>query len=79
MSAPNTRTVSRRGDGKYESRAPGAARATLVGDTQREVIQRTREVLSNNGGGELAVRGLNGQIRAQDTVKPGNDPRRSKG
>jgi hypothetical protein len=79
MHQPNKRTVTKRDDGKWESRAPGAARASVVGDTQRDVIDRTREVLRNSGGGELAVRGLNGQIRAQDTIAPGNDPRSSKG
>ena len=79
MSGPNKRIVSQRGDGRYESRVPGADRASVVGDTQREVIDRTREILANDGGGELAIRGLNGQIRAQDTIKPGNDPRSSKG
>ncbi|HEY8789403.1 MAG TPA: DUF2188 domain-containing protein [Actinopolymorphaceae bacterium] len=73
MSGPNKRTVSKRDDRKFE------ARASVVGDTQREVVDRTRQILANDGGGELAIRGLNGQIRAQDTIKPGNDPRRSKG
>ena len=75
MSGANKRTVQKRDDGKWESRAPGAARASAVGDTQREVIDRTREILANDGGGELAVRGLDGQIRKQDTISPGNDPR----
>ena len=79
MSGPNKRTVSRRDDGRYEGRAPGAERASVLGGTQREVIDRTREILANDGGGELAIRGLNGRIRAQDTIKPGNDPRSSKG
>jgi hypothetical protein len=79
MSGPNKRTVQRREDGKWESRAPGAARASAVGDTQCEVIDRTREILANDGGGELAVRGRNGQIRAQDTIAPGNDPRSRRG
>ena len=79
MSGPNKRTASKREDGRFESRAPRADRASVVGDRQREVVNRTREILANNGGGELAIRGLNGQIRAQDTIKPGNDPRSSKG
>lgn len=79
MSGPNKRTVSKRDDGQWESRAPGAARASTVGGTQREVVDRTREILARDGGGELAIRGVNGQIRAQDTIAPGNDPRSSKG
>ena len=31
------------------------------------------------GGGELKIKGTNGQVRAQDTVPNGNDPVKSKG
>lgn len=79
MTQPNKRTVQRRDDGSYEVVKPGAARASAVTDTQSAGIDRAREILANDGGGELAVRGNNGQIRKQDTVKPGNDPRSSKG
>lgn len=76
---PNRRVVQRRPDGDFEVRKPGASRASAVTPTQSAGIDRARDILSNDGGGELQVRGLNGTIRAQDTVKPGNDPRSSKG
>lgn len=79
MSGPNKRVVQKRPDGDYEVRKPGASRASAVTPTQREGIARGREILENDGGGELQVRGRNGQIRAQDTIPPGNDPRSSKG
>lgn len=79
MTAPNKRTVQRRDDSNYEVRRPGADRASAVTSTQAAAIDRGRDILRNSGGGELAVRGTNGRIRAQDTVKPGNDPRSSKG
>lgn len=79
MTQPNKRTVQRRTDGNYEVRKPGAERASAVERTQSAAIGRGREILRNSGGGELAVRGNNGQIRAQDTIKPGSDPRTSKG
>lgn len=79
MTAPNKRTVQRRDDGSYEVRRPGADRAGAVASTQAAAINRGREILRNSGGGELAIRGNNGRIRAQDTIKPGNDPRSSKG
>lgn len=79
MTKPNKRTVQRRDDGNYEVRRAGADRASAVEPTQSAAIARGREILRNSGGGELAVRGNNGQIRAQDTIKPGNDPRSSKG
>ena len=76
---PNKRVVQRRDDGKTEVRKPGAARASAVVSNQTEGIDRARQILSNDGGGELQVRGLNGAIRKQDTVRPGNDPKDSKG
>jgi hypothetical protein len=75
----NKRVVQRRPDGKTEVRAPGADRASAIVDSQAAGIDRARQILSNDGGGELLIRGLNGQIRAQDTIKPGNDPVSSHG
>ncbi|MFF4758727.1 DUF2188 domain-containing protein [Streptomyces sp. NPDC001292] len=75
---PNTRDVSPRGDG-WAVTKPGAQRASAVLPTQAEAATRAREILANDGGGELRVRGKNGQVREQNTVPPGNDPRRSKG
>lgn len=79
MSSPNKRTVQKRPDGQYEVVKPGAARPSAVTRTQAEGIDRAREILRNDGGGELAVRGGDGTIRRQDTIDPGNDPRSSKG
>lgn len=75
----NKRVVQRRDDGSWEVRKPGADRASAVSATQSDGINRAREILAKDGGGELHVRGANGQIRAQDTIAPGNDPRSSKG
>ena len=75
----NKRIVQHRGDGQWEVRKPGADRASAVTSTQAEGIDRAREILGNDGGGELQVRALNGTIRSQDTIAPGNDPQSSKG
>lgn len=75
----NKRIVQKRDDGNWEVRQPGSTRASAVVDTQGAGISRARDILANDGGGELQVRGLNGTIRAQDTVEPGNDPRSSNG
>ena len=79
MTAPNRRMVQRRPDGRTEVRKPGAERASAIVENQADGIQRARQILANDGGGELQVRGLNGQIRQQDTVAPAHDPRSSKG
>lgn len=75
----NRRIVQRRDDGDWEVRKPGAQRASGVVSTQGEGIGRARTILGNSGGGEMQIRSRKGTIRAQDTVAPGSDPRRSKG
>ena len=78
MAAPNKRTVTPHPDG-WSVERPGASRASSVHDTQQQAIDAARQTLTNTGGGELAIKGRDGAVRAQDTVKPGNDPRRSRG
>ncbi len=74
----NIREVRRHGDG-WAVFAPGASKASAVEPTQAAAQERARDILANQGGGEMRTRGENGRIRAQDTIKPGNDPRRSRG
>lgn len=79
MTEPNKRVVQRRDDGNWEVRKPGADRASAVTPTQAEGINRARNILRNDGGGELQVRSLKSTIREQDTIPRGNDPRSSRG
>ena len=79
MAEANKRIVQRRDDGGWEVRKPGSDRASAVTRTQADGIGRAREILSNDGGGEMQVRAVDGTIRAQDTIAPGNDPRSSEG
>ncbi len=79
MTKPNSRIVQRHDDDGWEVRKPGASRASAVTTTQAEAIQRGRDILGNDGGGELKIRSQKGPIRQQDTIRPGNDPRSSKG
>lgn len=69
----NNRHVVPRGDG-WAVVAPGNSRASAVLPTQREAEQRAREIVGNNGGGEVRTHGQDGRIRDSDTVSPGNDP-----
>ncbi|WP_328299186.1 DUF2188 domain-containing protein [Streptomyces sp. NBC_00435] len=75
---PNTRDVSKRDDGWAVTR-PGSDRASAVLPTQAEAIERGKQILANDGGGELRIRGANGQVREQNTVAPGRDPKHSRG
>lgn len=54
----------------------GAGRATVVVDTQKEAIDRARDIARNQGT-ELLIHGRDGRIRERDSH--GNDPFPPKG
>ena len=68
------RTVYRRNDGKWVNKRNDSDRASSLHDTQRDAIEAAREMLQNQGGGELTTQGIDGKFRSKDTIKPGNDP-----
>jgi hypothetical protein len=70
----NDRYVSPRPDGTWANQRVGAQKPASVHETQRAAIEAARQNLVNAGGGELNVKGLNGQIRSKDTIAPSNDP-----
>jgi len=79
MSKDRDRTISRRPDGTWENKRNDADRASSVHDTQAEAQKAAREMLKNQGGGELTTKGVDGRIRDKDTIAPGNDPNPPKG
>jgi len=79
MSKDRDRTISRRSDGTWENKRNDASRASSVHDTQADAQKAAREMLKNQGGGELTTKGVDGRIRDKDTVAPGNDPNPPKG
>ena len=52
----------------------GASRPAGYYATQQQAISAARQHLVNQGGGELTIYGMNGQIRDKVTIAPGNDP-----
>lgn len=72
----NDRYVQQRDDGKWEGVKENHQRASAVGGTQKEVIDRMRDVVHNAGGGELVIKGRDGKIRDKDTIRPGNESAR---
>lgn len=74
MSKGRDRTISRRPDGSWQNKRNDATRASSLHDTQRDAIDAAREMLGNQGGGELTVMRVKGGIRSKDTIAPGNDP-----
>jgi hypothetical protein len=79
MPGPERRIVEPNPDGGWDVTARGAERASAHYDNQDDAINRAREILGNLGGGELEIRGRGGEVRKQDTVPHGYDPRSSKG
>ena len=73
-SGPNRRNITPSGDGNWAVHRPGASRASSIHRTQGEAIDRARESLVLDGGGELTIHGRDGRIRDSDTVGGGNDP-----
>jgi hypothetical protein len=61
-------------DGEWVNKRNDANKASSVHDTQKEAEQAAREMLANQGGGELITKGLDGKIRSKDTIEPGHDP-----
>lgn len=74
MSKGRDRIVFRREDGQYVNKRNDASKASSVHDKQSDAIDAAREMLMNQGGGELVVKARDGKIRSKDTVPPGNDP-----
>jgi hypothetical protein len=66
-------------DGGWDVLAPGASQASATLERQDQAIDRAREILQNEGGGELIVHDAQGQVRQKDTVHPGHDPHPPKG
>lgn len=79
MSKGRDRTVSPRGDGRWNNKRNDASRPSSVHNTQKEAQDAARENLKSQGGGELTTQGRDGRFRDKDTVSPGNDPRSTKG
>jgi len=73
MGRSNNRSVFRR-DNEWVNKLNSASRASSVHDTQQDAVDAAREMLQNQGGGELTTMGRSGQIRSKDTIAPGNDP-----
>ena len=74
MSKDRDRTISKRPDGNWENKRNDAGKASSIHKTQKEAELTAKEMLKNQGGGELTTKGIDGKIRSKDTISPGNDP-----
>jgi len=57
MGKGRDRTVWRRADGTWANKRNDASRASSLHRTQRQAEQAAREMLRNQGGGELTTKG----------------------
>ena len=73
MSKDKDRMIFKKNN-KWVNKRNDADKASSLHKTQKEAEQAAREMLINQGGGELTTKGLNGKIRSKDTIAPGNDP-----
>ena len=69
----NRHVVKNRGGG-WDVKKPGASRASAHAPTQAAAERRAKQIVKNEGGGEVRIHRPNGEIRDSDTVAPGNDP-----
>lgn len=60
--------------GGWDVKKPGNSRSSNHAKTQQEAVDRAREIVKNQGGGEVRIHGRDGKIRDSDTIAPGNDP-----
>jgi hypothetical protein len=73
MSKGRDRNVYKRG-GKWVNKRQSGDRASSLHDTQKEAIAAAREMLNNQGGGEVSIHSRSGPIRRKVTVGDGDDP-----
>lgn len=74
MSKPQDRIVYKGNDGEWKNKRIDNERASSSHSTQKEAEKSARQMLVNQGGGELITKGLDGKIRSKDTIHPGKDP-----
>lgn len=70
---PDRTVYQRPTDKKWVDKRNDADRG-FVHDTQKDAIESAKEKITNQGGGELTVKGRDGKIRSKDSVAGGNDP-----
>lgn len=75
MAKGQDRFVSRRDDGQWANQRVDAGKASSLHTTQGDANAAAREMLKNQGGGELTTQGIHGKIVSKDTISPGKDPR----
>lgn len=74
MIRKNDRSVFKTKDGGWANKKNNSDKASSIHPTQKAAEDAARQMLKNQGGGELTTMGRDGKIRSKDTIAPGNDP-----
>ena len=74
MSTKNDRMVYKTTEGNWANKKNIASKASSLHSTQKAAEGAARQMLKNQGGGELITKGRDGKIRSKETIAPGNDP-----
>lgn len=78
MPNKSDRYVVKNPHGGWDVKAGGAERASSHKGTQAEAEKRAKQIVANQGGGEVRIQDRKGRFRDSDTVPKGNDPRSTK-
>lgn len=64
--------------GGWDVKREDAQRASAHFNTQKEAIDRAREIVNNSGGGhgDIRIQGRNGQFRDSDSGKKNESPKK---
>lgn len=68
-----SRHVVRHGNG-WAVKKPGSKAPESIHRKQSTAEERAKDVVLDQGGGEVRIHGRDGRIRDSDTVAPGRDP-----
>lgn len=68
------RTVYRRSNGDWVNKRNDSDKASSVHATQKDAENAAKEMIKNQGGGELTIIGRDHLIRSKDTIPPAPDP-----
>ena len=68
MSKQNNRIVYKTKDGDWINKKTGNDKASSKHTAQKAAEDAARQMLKNQGGGELTTKGIDGKIRSKDTI-----------
>ena len=65
--------ITRRSDGEWQGKLENGTRASVVGETQADVISAMADIANNHGNSQVFIHRANGPIREERTYG-GKDP-----